>query len=352
MDDKATNSPLARSFLWLGLTVTLFFILYSGQTLIIPLILAVFIWYLINALSFAIRKIKIHNRSLPAPFRYIASVAIIVVILSIFFNLITQNVSAVVRVAPQYQAKIGPLLDKVYSWFPFEEPPPIREFVGQFDFANMIRDVAAALGTLAGSAGLISIYVIFLFLEQRSFNPKIKAITSSNIHENEVAKIIEEIDKDTRTYIGVKTLTSLTTGFISWGIMAMVGLDFATFWGMLIFFFKLYRDDRLDSRDRFPVSPSPDPVRKPIANYRCDWRHYSHPDDDRRLSRASLAWKLTEFKSPGYPPITRPVGLPMGNSRHVPLCADYRNSGDYPVPFPANATHSHSTLWGWKRSRA
>ena len=138
MDDKATNSPLARSFLWLGLTVTLFFILYSGQTLIIPLILAVFIWYLINALSFAIRKIKIHNRSLPAPFRYIASVAIIVGILSIFFNLITQNVSAVVRVAPQYQAKIGPLLDKVYSWFPFEEPPPIREFVGQFDFANMI----------------------------------------------------------------------------------------------------------------------------------------------------------------------------------------------------------------------
>ena len=123
-------------------------------------------------------------------FRYIVSVAIIVGILSIFLSLITQKVSAVVRVAPPYQAKIGPLLDKVYSWFPFEEPPPIREFVGQFDFANMIRDVAAALGTLAGSAGLISIYVIFLFLEQRSFNPKIKAITASNIHENEVARII------------------------------------------------------------------------------------------------------------------------------------------------------------------
>ena len=237
MKDKATNSPLARSFLWLGLTVTIFFILYIGQKLIIPLILAVFIWYLINALSFATRKIKIRNRSLPAPLRYIASVAIIVGILSIFFNLITQNVSAVVRVAPHYQAKIGPLVDKVYSWFPFEEPPPIREFVGQFDFANLVRDVAAALGTLAGNAGLISIYVIFLFLEQRSFNPKIKAITASNIHENEVAKIIEEIDKDTRTYIGVKTFTSLTTGFISWGVMAAVGLDFATFWGMLIFFF-------------------------------------------------------------------------------------------------------------------
>jgi AI-2 transport protein TqsA len=237
MNHQVTNSALARSFLWLGITVTLFFILHIGQKLIIPLILAVFIWYLINALSIAIKKIKIRERSLPASLRYLASVAIIVGILSIFFNLITQNVSAVVRVAPQYQAKIVPLIDKVYGWFPFEEPPPIREFVGQFDFANMVRDVAGALGTLAGNAGLISIYVIFLFLEQRSFNPKIKAITAGNLHENEVAKIIEEIDKDTRTYIGVKTFTSLTTGFISWGIMAAVGLDFATFWGMLIFFF-------------------------------------------------------------------------------------------------------------------
>ena len=157
MNEQVTNSALARSFLWLGITVTLFFILHIGQKLIIPLILAVFIWYLINALSFAIRKLKVRGKSLPAPFRYMASVAIIVGILSIFFNLITQNVSAVVRVAPQYQAKIGPLIDKVYSWFPFDEPPPIREFVGQFDFANIVRDVAAALGTLAGSAGFVSV---------------------------------------------------------------------------------------------------------------------------------------------------------------------------------------------------
>ena len=230
------QSYLLRSFLWLGITITVFFILYIGQKLIIPLILAVFIWYLINVLSFAIMKIKIGGRSLPASLRYIASVVAIVAILSVFFNFITNNVSEVVRVAPEYQEKIGPMIDKVCGWLPFEEPPPIKEFVNQLNFSSVLKMVAGALGSLAGNAGLISIYVVFLFLEQRSFGPKIKGMAHGNIKENEVFKIITQIDKDTRKYIGIKTLTSLTTGMLSFAIMASAGLDFAAFWVMLIFF--------------------------------------------------------------------------------------------------------------------
>jgi len=231
------QSPLLRAFLWLGITVTIFFILYIGQKLIIPLILAVFIWYLINVLSFAIMKLKIGGRSLPASFRYIASALVIVAILSVFFTFITRNVSEVVRVAPEYQERIGPMIGKVYDWLPFEEPPPLQEFVNQLNFSTLIRKVAGALGGLAGNAGLIAIYVMFLFLEQRSFGPKIKGMAHGNIKENEVFKIITQIDQDTRKYIGIKTLTSLTTGVLSYTIMASVGLDFAAFWAMLIFFF-------------------------------------------------------------------------------------------------------------------
>ena len=135
------------------------------------------------------------------------------------------------------EKKIGPMIDKVYGWLPFEEPPPIKEFANQLNFSSLLKMVAGALGSLAGNAGLISIYVVFLFLEQRSFGPKIKGMAHGNIKENEVFKIITQIDKDTRKYIGIKTLTSLTTGMLSFAIMTSVGLDFAAFWAMLIFFF-------------------------------------------------------------------------------------------------------------------
>ncbi len=237
MIPETSPSPLLRAFLGLGITVTLFFILHIGQKLIIPFILAVFIWYLINVLSFVIMKLKIGGKSLPASLRYIASVLLIVGILSVFFSFITKNVSDVVRVAPEYQARIEPMIDKIYGWLPFDNPPPLKEFVGQLDFSGIISKVAGALGSLAGSAGLISIYVMFLFLEQRSFGPKIKGIANGNIQESDVFGIIEQIDRDTRKYIGIKTLSSLTTGLLSYGVMFWAGLDFAAFWALLIFFF-------------------------------------------------------------------------------------------------------------------
>ena len=233
---NSSNSPLMRTFLWLAITVISFYILSIGKDLIIPLLLAVFIWYLINVLSFAIMKIRIFGKAIPASLRYIASGLVIAAALGFLFNFITQNVSEVIRIAPTYEAKIQPLIDKAYTILPFEQPPSLSEFISQFNFSGMIGQVATALTGLAGNAGIICIYIMFLFLEQRSFGPKLEAMAKGSLGQQELRTIIGQIDKDTRTYIGIKTLSSILTGSISYGIMAGMGLDLAGFWGMLIFF--------------------------------------------------------------------------------------------------------------------
>ncbi|WP_224772745.1 AI-2E family transporter [Pelagicoccus enzymogenes] len=231
-------SPLLRTFLILAITLLSFWLLTIGKELIIPFVLAVFIWYLINVLSTAIMKLNIRGRTLPAGFRYIASAIVIAGALGVLFNFITQNVSEVITVAPEYQARLQPMIDKVIGWLPIEEPPSLREFVGQFNFSRLISRLASSLASIAGNASIISIYVIFLFLEQRSFGPKIKAMTRGNASASsqDIFDIITEIDQDTRKYIGIKTLTSSITGLVSYAIMASIGLDFAAFWGVLIFF--------------------------------------------------------------------------------------------------------------------
>ena len=173
---NSSNSPLMRTFLWLAITVISFYILSIGKDLIIPLLLAVFIWYLINVLSFAIMKIRIFGKAIPASLRYIASGLVIAAALGFLFNFITQNVSEVIRIAPTYEAKIQPLIDKAYTILPFEQPPSLSEFISQFNFSGMIGQVATALTGLAGNAGIICIYIMFLFLEQRSFGPKLEAM--------------------------------------------------------------------------------------------------------------------------------------------------------------------------------
>ena len=52
----------------------------------------------------------------------------------------------------------------------------------------------------------------------------------------DVFELIEKIRSDIRLYIGIKVFTSLLTALISYFVLNLVGVDFASFWAVLIFF--------------------------------------------------------------------------------------------------------------------
>ena len=47
--------------------------------------------------------------------------------------------------------------------------------------------------------------------------------------------MVDRVTKDIQTYIGLKTFVSAITGILSYIVMALVGVDFAGFWAVLIF---------------------------------------------------------------------------------------------------------------------
>lgn len=50
-----------------------------------------------------------------------------------------------------------------------------------------------------------------------------------------ISKALQRVNSSVKTYLTIKTLVSVTTSLISYGIMWAVGLDFAIFWAFLIF---------------------------------------------------------------------------------------------------------------------
>jgi predicted PurR-regulated permease PerM len=50
-----------------------------------------------------------------------------------------------------------------------------------------------------------------------------------------MTKLIEKINIDIKTYINIKTLTSLITALLSFIVMKIAGVHFAEFWALLIF---------------------------------------------------------------------------------------------------------------------
>ena len=219
------------------LVTFVFAILTLGKDLIIPMVLAVFIWYLINIVAEGISRIQVRGLALPHGLAFVLALVVMVGVLTLFANLISRSINNVLGKAPDYQENLESLLDRSATWMGLDESPQLNQLIHEVDFTGIVQDLGFTLAGFLGSTGLILVYTLFIFLEQKRFLPKIDRMMENPRQREKVRRILRRIYDDTKTYIGIKTLTSLLTGVVSYLIMSTVGLDFALFWAMLIFLF-------------------------------------------------------------------------------------------------------------------
>lgn len=224
-------SRLSAFGITFGIAALMTYVLVTGRDLLIPFAIAVMIWYVIIALTRLIET----NLKFPGWLALTASIVFFLVVLGLIVEMISGNIASVRDAAPVYQANLEKLIEHGVALGGFKEMPTIAHVVDQVDVRALIGGVAGAVAKVAGNAGLIVIYVIFLLAEQRTFSRKIVALFPETERHKEVQNILSDIQKRTQTYIAVKTLLSLLTAIISYIVLAAVGLDLAGFWAFVIF---------------------------------------------------------------------------------------------------------------------
>ncbi len=212
-----------------------FYLLHLGQDLLLPLVIAGTVAYLINILAHAICEVKIRGVGLPTPLAMLFALAVILVSLSFLVQLVTVNIASVIKVAPEYQQNLEAWIVKGYTFFGVEEAPNLKEILSQIDFRGYLQDFGGTVRSLVSSTGIIIVYLIFLLLEQRTFAGKIRALVRDPARQEDAFELIGKIRHDIRSYIGIKVLTSAATGLLSYAVLNWVGVDFASFWAVLIF---------------------------------------------------------------------------------------------------------------------
>jgi len=240
MNQSESKPPLIPrklfgAFLWLSVIVLSFYLLVIGRELLIPLVLAFFVWYLVHTLHTLSMSVKLGKRKIPRWLGFTLSAAIIVIPLLLLFAMITDNVSQVQQKLPEYQDKVQESYTNLLSRFHVDAPEAVDNWVSGLDFSSLLRQAASTMASLAGSGAMVLAYLFFIFLEQRFFHAKLKALLPNGSRRADVEKIISQIDHDIRVYIGVKTLVSALTAIFAYAIMRIAGLDFAEFWAVLIF---------------------------------------------------------------------------------------------------------------------
>lgn len=215
----------------------IFFVLVVGEALLLPLVIAIAFWYLINTLASAFAQIRIGDFRFPLPACLAASLLTFVLLLLGLINFFSGRVQAVVEVAPVYQQNLRirladlPFIDATR----FESQNFMQLLTDWIDIPSYATSVAASFAAILANGGLILIYMSFLFIEQKHFQSKLTALLRSRSSVEDVNGIIARIRDDIQKYIGIKVFTSAMTGTLSYIFLRIVDVDFAGVWGLLIF---------------------------------------------------------------------------------------------------------------------
>ncbi len=215
-----------------GVTIAL---LVAAKDFLIPLVLAVFFWILIRSMKAGFQRIRIGGHGLPSAVALALAIATIVAASSLVGQIVGSNIQKIVDNTDSYEELLQNRITEGFEAFGVAEVPTVRQLIRSLDLFQLATKSATAVAALAGQAGLVAVYVLFLFLEQSFFERKLVALFPDPERQENVEKMLARLVDDVRTYVGVKSLVSLSVAFPSYLLMETAGLDFASFWGLLIF---------------------------------------------------------------------------------------------------------------------
>ncbi len=212
------------------------FLLWIGRSIFIPLLIAGFLWYLMNAISDYYRRAlptsenkKIQNHI----FDWIANIATLITVCLVGYLFTTQirpMFSELLAALPALQTKLSDfgayLSNSIGLRFDNNMIPNITKIAA---------NIGSSIAGIAASFGMVLVYMIFMFVEQSTFNKKFAAMFPGRRQYKKIRYILDSIDTNMKKYLFVKTTISAITGVASYFWMQTIGLEFAGVWAFIVF---------------------------------------------------------------------------------------------------------------------
>jgi AI-2 transport protein TqsA len=228
---------LQRAALWAIVIAATMYLLVAGRGLLLPFVLGIVLWYMVDALADAFEHPRFGRLRLPRPLALAAAVCLMGSLLWVVGRTIGRNVSAVIAAAPNYERRLQNLINEGARLVSVEQAPTIDELFDRISLADTLSSIATAAASVVSVAGIVVIYAGFLFVEQVRFRRKLAIVLGSGENQKRMQAVLDQIDRDIRVYIRIKTTLAVITSALAYSVMATVGVDFAAFWAVMVFFF-------------------------------------------------------------------------------------------------------------------
>ena len=246
MDRSVLNSAA-----YIGIVIATGWLLFLGRDLLIPLVIAIIIWFLITAITEYLENrnheepVNPNERwsipNLPSWWklpRWIAMTLAIILfglLIQIVVTLVSSNFQSFVNELPDYQSKFENLVGKLTDVSGIQIMENIESAIP--DLKSIVGKVSSVAGDIFGATTFVLLYLIFLLIEQKNISNKIESLKNYRfIEKGRADRTIKNINYRIKKYISVKTIISCATGLITGIFLYIIGLPFAITFGLIAFF--------------------------------------------------------------------------------------------------------------------
>ena len=230
-----------RTASWMIVLTVVVLALIAGQSIFIPFIVALLIWFVVKKTRNALDKIEFIQKYIPTWFKTFLASLVVFSILLIVGRILTANIEKLVLSSEAYRANIEVISEKIsvmiHDLCGGDVRTNIKDSLVSIFNKEYFGSLFSSISGILGNMMMIVFYTVFLFIEEALFNNKIVMMFSNQEKSEQYLGIMRKIDKMLSRYIILKSMINLVTATIAYIVLLFVGIDSPFFWAALIFFF-------------------------------------------------------------------------------------------------------------------
>lgn len=211
------------------------FLLVQARFLLISLASAIVLFSLTRTAINTIAGRKIGPLRVPNWLASAVAVGFIAAALLTLTSIILAQLNTVLVTTLSYTERAPAAIAAMFSWLGADAEKAVLNSVRSVEISGYLRAIAGQAGVLMQGTVLIILFVGFLFAERVWFSTKLVNIIGDEKQAERVTRIIESITLRVNRYLLVKTLVSVVTGVMIWGVAVLFGLELAVALGIVTF---------------------------------------------------------------------------------------------------------------------
>ena len=221
----------------LAVVLMIGFLLWVGRGVLIPILFGVIVLYILAASAQALGRVPVAGR-LPLWLRRLAAVAALGFALAWLVQLLFGSFASVLAALPGYESNLDRLVLRGAQIAGISAEPSwamIRAAtLDRFDATTLIAPALDSARGIGGVVFLTVLYAGFILAERVRFGAKLARATGDPARAERGLALIARVNQRIGQYLLTKTLVNAILGAISYGVLVLVGIEFAAFWAVLI----------------------------------------------------------------------------------------------------------------------